>query len=220
LIGVVLLLIRRIGGNAVINGLVKVPSNKPAVHDVWNIGTSLLHSIAVAMIVYGIVIVAVAWLAGPTRAAIAIRKVMAPSLRESPAVAYSVAGAVLLLVVLWGPTPAFRNIWWILVFAVLLALGVTMLRRETAVEFPGSEHGQALHDFQAQRTQARAVKTAPPPPSVTETTVGGSGGSEPAPAGGTGRVATLERLAALRDRGAITDDEYQAEKTHVINNGT
>ena len=43
LIGVVLLLIRRIGGDAVVNGLVKVPSNKPAVHDVWNIGTSLLY---------------------------------------------------------------------------------------------------------------------------------------------------------------------------------
>ena len=64
MIGVVLLLIRRIGGDAVVNGLVKVPSNKPAVHDVWNIGTSLLYNIAVAMIVYGIVIVAAAWLAG------------------------------------------------------------------------------------------------------------------------------------------------------------
>ena len=42
LIGVVLLLIRRVGGDAVVDGLVKVPSNKPAVHDVWNIGTSLL----------------------------------------------------------------------------------------------------------------------------------------------------------------------------------
>ena len=163
LIGVVLLLIRRIGGDAVVNGLVKVPSNKPAVHDVWNIGTSLLYNIAVAMIVYGIVIVAAAWLAGSTRPATAIRKFLAPSLRESPAVAYSVVGAVLLLVVLWGPTPAFRNIWWILVFAVLLALGVTMLRRETAREFPDIEHDQALHDSRAQPAQARAGNAAPPP---------------------------------------------------------
>jgi predicted secreted protein len=53
--------------------------------------------------------------------------------------------------VLWGPTPAFRNIWWILVFAILLALGVAMLRRETEREFPGIEHGQALRDFRASR---------------------------------------------------------------------
>ena len=67
LIGVALLLIRRVAGDAVVNGLVKIPSNKPAAHEVWNIGTSLLRDIAVAMIAYGIVIVASAWLAGPTR---------------------------------------------------------------------------------------------------------------------------------------------------------
>ena len=214
LIGVVLLLIRRIGGDAVVNGLVKVPANKPAVHDVWNIGTSLLHNIAVAMIVYGIVIVAAAWLAGPTRPATAVRKFLAPSLRQSPAVAYSVVGAVLLLVVLWGPTPAFRNVWWILVFALLLALGVTMLRRETAREFPGIRHGQALHDFQAQRSHAHAPNASA---AASGTTV--SERTEPAGAPSTGRVETLERLAALRDRGAITRDEYQTEKTQVMNHG-
>ena len=186
LIGVVLLLIRRIGGDAVVNGLVKVPSNKPAVHDVWNIGTSLLFNIAVAMVVYGLLVVAAAWLAGPTRPAIAIRKFLAPSLRESPAVAYSVVGAVLLLVVLWGPTPAFRNLWWILVFAVLLALGVTMLQRETALEFPGIEHGHALANSQEHRAQARARTASPPPPPATEPTIGESGRSEPAPPPGPG----------------------------------
>ena len=198
LIGVSLLLIRRIAGDAVVDGLVKVASNKPAVHDVWAIATSLLYDIAVAMIVYGLVIVAAAWLAGRTRPATAIRKAMAPSLRDSPAVAYLVVGAALALAVLWGPTPALRNIWWILVFAVLLALGVTMLRRETAIEFPGVERGQALRDFREQRAQAGARRGAAPE----------------------GRVESLERLAALRDRGAISHDEYEAEKTLVINSGT
>jgi hypothetical protein len=141
-IGVLLLLIRRVAGNAIVNGLVKVPSNKPAVHDVWNIATSLLFGIAVALIVYGIVVVVAAWLAGPTRPATALRKFLAPELRDSPGVAYGAVGGVLLLVVAWGPTPAFRNIWWILVIAALLALGVTMLRRQTAQEFPGIEPGQ------------------------------------------------------------------------------
>ena len=85
----------------------------------------------------------------PTRPATAIRKALAPSLRDSPAVAYLAVGGVLALVVLWGPTPALRNIWWILVFAALLALGVTMLRRETAVEFAGVEPGQALRDLRS-----------------------------------------------------------------------
>ena len=132
---------------------------------------------------------AAAWLAGPTRPATAIRKLMAPSLRESPAVAYSVVGAVLLLVVLWGPTPAFRNVWWILLFAVLLALGVTMLRRETAGEFPGLEHDQALHRRRRDPHHPRR----PGPQSARRR------GPTLAPASSLGRVETLERLAALRD---------------------
>ena len=220
LIGAALLLIRRVAGDAVVDGLVKVPSNKPAVHQVWNIGTSLLRDIAVAMIVYGIVIVASAWLAGPTRPATEIRKALAPKLRDSPAVAYYVVGGVLLLLVLIGPTPAFRNIVWILLFAVLLAYGVTMLRRQTAVEFAGIQHGQALRDFRDHRAARYARKTAPPShpaadPVVTEAPV-----TRAPPAATSGRVETLERLAALRASGALTYEEYQAEKTHVMNNGT
>ncbi len=143
LIGIVSLLIRRVGGDVVVNGLVKEASNKPAVHDVWNIATSLLFAIAVAMIVYGLLIVAAAWLAGSTGSATAVRKALAPTLRNRPAVAYAAVAGVLLLVVLWGPTPAVRTVWGVLAFAVLLALGVTMLRRETEHEFPGPSRERA-----------------------------------------------------------------------------
>jgi hypothetical protein len=132
------------------------------VHDVWNIATSLLSALAIALIAYGIVIVAAAWLAGPTRPATTIRKLLAPSLRESPAVAYTAVGGILLLAVIWGPTPALRNLWWILVFVALLALGVTKLRRETALEFPEVEHPQALHDFRERQAEAQARTAAPP----------------------------------------------------------
>jgi hypothetical protein len=218
LIGVVLLLIRRVGGDAVVDGLVKVASNKPAVHDVWNIATSLLYALAVALIVYGLVLVVAAWLAGPTRPAIASRKALAPSLRDHPAVAYVAVGGVLALVVLWGPTPALRNIWWILVFVALLALGVTMLRRQTAVEFPDIESGQALRDFREKRAGAREAAAAQL--AAAGTRAGGPAVATAPPAPGSARVDSLERLAALRDRGAITDGEYQAEKTLVINNRT
>ncbi len=208
LIGVALLLIRRVAGDAVVDGLVKIPSNKGAAHQVWNIGTSLLRDIAVAMIAYGIVIVASAWLAGPTRPATEIRKALAPALRDSPAVAYSAVGGLLLVLVLIGPTPAFRQIAWVLLFAALLAYGVTVLRRQTAVEFAGIKHGQALRDFRDHRADAHARRTlrhaaAPAVPGA----VGG-------------RVETLERLSALRASGAISDDEFAAEKAHVMNNST
>jgi hypothetical protein len=214
LIGVALLLIRRVAGDAVVNGLVKIPSNKPAVHQVWNIGTSLLRDIAVAMIAYGLVIIASAWLAGPTRPATEIRKALAPSLRDTPAVAYGTVGGLLLLLVLIGPTPAFRQIVWVLLFAVLLGYGVTMLRRQTAVEFAGITHGQAWRDLRDHRARAHTHKTAVAPAPSTHAEVGVT------PAASGGRVDTLERLAALRASGALTDEEYQAEKSIVLQGST
>ena len=68
-----------------------------------------------------------------------------------------------MLLVLIGPTPAFRNVVWVLVFGVLLGFGVTMLGREAAVEFAGIQHGQALRDFRDQRARGHDRKTAPPP---------------------------------------------------------
>jgi hypothetical protein len=87
--------------------------------------------------------VASAWLAGQTRPAVFLRRHMAPTLRESPGTAYAAVGGLLLVVVAWGPTPAFRNIGWIAVFAALAALGITMLRRETAIEFPAVQAAAA-----------------------------------------------------------------------------
>ena len=52
-VGLLLLLVRRVGGNEIVDSLVKVPANKPAVHQAWMIATSLLFAIAVALIVYG-----------------------------------------------------------------------------------------------------------------------------------------------------------------------
>lgn len=195
-VGVALLLIRRVGGNEIVDALVKVPANEPAVHNVWEIATSLLAAIAVAMIVYGIVIVLSAWLAGPTRLAALLRKSLAPTLRDSPVVAYAAVLGVLLLVVAWGPTPAFRKLLTILLFAGLLALGVAMLRRQTALEFPGVRKGDAWRDVRG------------------STDAGGS----PAPGRAYAtRLEGLERLVALHNSGELTDEEFAAEKARLAN---
>lgn len=202
-VGVLLLLIRRVVGNAIVNSLVKVPSNKPAVHEVWNIATSLLVAIAVALIVYGVIVVLAAWLAGPTRSARFIRQTLAPSMRESPALAYAAAGGVLLVLVAWGPTPAFRQIGWICLFAALLALGITMLRRQTAAEFPDAVPGNALRDLRQNRAPAAVPETARP---------------EPAKATGGGlTLAELDHLVELHERGDLNDSEFAAAKAKVMN---
>ena len=109
-IGVVVLVARRVAGDAIVDNLVMSPSNRPAAHAAWSIGTSLLYDLALALVVYGLVLVAAAWLAGHTRPAMFVRRALAPSLREHEVASYCVAGAILLLIVLWGPTPATREL--------------------------------------------------------------------------------------------------------------
>jgi hypothetical protein len=204
-VGVLLLLIRRVGGNEIVNSLVKVPSNKPAVHEVWNIATSLLFAIAVALIVYGVIFALAAWLAGPTRPARFIRQMIAPSVRESPGLAYGIAGGILLLLVAWGPTPAFRQIAWICLFAALLALGVAMLRRQTAAEFPNAQSGDALRELRERRAAVTAPESAAPT-------------RDPGKAAGASMtLAEIDRLVELHERGDLSDSEFAAAKTRVMN---
>jgi hypothetical protein len=135
IIGLLVLVIRRWLGNYAVDELTS-PTYNGSVHDVWLIGTSILGEIAAASILYGIVAVGGAVLAGPTRAAVAVRRLVAPVLNRQPAMAAVAVGALYLLLVLWGPTHALRKWWGVLFFACLLAAGLFVLRRQTLAEFP------------------------------------------------------------------------------------
>ncbi|HXD58206.1 MAG TPA: hypothetical protein VN606_09815 [Thermoleophilaceae bacterium] len=190
-VGLFCLLVRRMGGDWIVDGLVRADSVKPAAHDVWNIGTGLLKAISVAFVIYGLLLVAAAWLAGPTRSAQAVRRALAPSMRDHPGRVYAGVGFVYLLVLLWGPTPALRHIVPILIIAALIVLGVELLRRQTAIEHPDAQSGDATANLRAWWAARRG---------------------HPAAGAGNGHVKELERLAYLRDTGALTDDEYTKEK--------
>jgi hypothetical protein len=155
-VGFALLLAHRVAGDQIVNSLVVNPSNRPAALAVWSIGTSLLRNIAIAVVVYGLLLIAAAWLSGRTRAAVFLREALAPALRDHATGAYLGAAGVLLIVVLWGPTPSTRQILPVLGFAVLLALGVTALRRQTALEFPTAQRGDALTSVRHGILTARA----------------------------------------------------------------
>lgn len=197
-VGVVTLILRRVAGNYVVNALVKDPANKAAAHQVWAIGTTLLYDIAVALVAYGLIFVVAAWLGGQTSAARALRRALAPTLRNRPTVGYIAVYIALLVVILWGPTPATRQIAYIAGFIVLLAIGVHVLRGQTAAEFPDAEPGDTLRSIRAWNTRRRAPVASMAVPVPT----GPNGG----------RIDELERLARLHDNGSLTDAEFAAEK--------
>jgi len=132
--GVVVLLVRRAGGNYAVDALVTSPSYNESAHNVWNIASSTLGQVGWASVFYGLAFVLGAVLAGPTRIAMATRRRVAPVLNTRPGIAWSAVGGVYLLLVLWGPTHALRTWQGILGLGALLAVGIIALRHQTLRE--------------------------------------------------------------------------------------
>jgi hypothetical protein len=150
LMGLLVLVVRRFGGNYAVNALTTSQYRHPA-HRVWEIYTSELRDLGWAVILYGVFGILGAVLAGPTRLATRARSHIAPVLNENQGIAWAVVAFAYLLLVLWGGTHALRTPLGILVLGALLAVGVVALRRQTLVEFP---------------PRAVAEPLPPPPPPV------------------------------------------------------
>ena len=148
-IGIAVLLLRRVGGNTVVDGLAGTDSVKGAVRDAWLVGSSLLYTIAITVVIYGVLIVLSAWLGGETRSARIARQALAPTMRDYPGAVYGVVAFLYLLIIVWGPTPAFRHLWSILLIAALIVLGVEVIRRQSVREFPEARPGDAWHALRA-----------------------------------------------------------------------
>jgi hypothetical protein len=133
---VILIVVQRFVGDKVVSSLVSTDAIRPAGHNAWIIGTELLRAVAVALIAYGLVVLAGAWFAGPTRWASAGRARLAPTLHEQAWMVYAAVAAVFLLVIAWGPTQSTRTWFGILLLGSLLFFGVAMLHRQTVAEFP------------------------------------------------------------------------------------
>jgi hypothetical protein len=136
-VGLLVLLARRVIGNYVINKLAS-PDYKGTVHDVWLIGTHILGQIGAAAVLYGLVAIAGAVFAGPTHWATRLRGFVAPTLNRRPGLVALGIGVLYLWIVQAGPTYALRTWWGVLVFAALIAGGFVALRRQTLAEFPPS----------------------------------------------------------------------------------
>jgi hypothetical protein len=139
LVGVLALVIQRITGGVVIDSLIKTDAIRPAGNAAWGIGTALLRSVAYALILYGVAGLIGAWLAGPTRLAVAARKRLAPVFEDQAWMVYVAVAVLFLLVLAWGPTQATREWWGILLLGGLLFFGVAMLHRQTVREFPAAK---------------------------------------------------------------------------------
>jgi hypothetical protein len=132
-----ILVVRRLIGGAVVNSVVSSDSVKPAVTAIWDIVSGGLRQRALFVLVIGVAFIVGGVLAGPGRHATAVRRFLAPYLRDHAVVVYSVVAVLFLL---WLTImPGINNLGQVLVIfalAVLAVVGVEILRRQTAREFP------------------------------------------------------------------------------------
>jgi hypothetical protein len=140
-VGLLVLVVRRFAGNYLVDALTTNPDDKKAVSASWAIGTQLLRNVGLNAVIYGVVIVFAAWIAGPAGAARWSRRKLAPTMSDHPVVIYGVVALVLCLILLAGPTDAQRIFPLLILFAFAF-VGTEVLRRQTIREFPPERQPQ------------------------------------------------------------------------------
>jgi hypothetical protein len=192
--GLVVVVARGIIGAKVVDSLATTEAVRPAAQAAWSIGTSVLGDVAWSTVFIGIPVILAGLLAGPTKTATALRRLMAPYLRDRPDITFGAVALLLLLLFAWGPIVATKTLSGILIIIVLAVFGAEMLRRQTAREFPdahvtanmvGGAHSMHIrHNDPAPGTEPHAP-SAPPaagaPPVRQEPAPPSDAGASPGP---------------------------------------
>ncbi len=135
-VGSVLLLIaQRITIDVSVDQLARAERGRDAVDAIVSIATGLLNELAWAWLAIGVVIATFAVLIGPTRAAVAVRRFLAPVM-ANPVGAWALALGVLALYLLLAPGISFDRWLPALVVVSLFVTAVELLRRQIAREHP------------------------------------------------------------------------------------
>jgi hypothetical protein len=224
------IVVRHIAGGIVVDQLVTAESATGAGEAAWDIGTSLMTSIAKTVIVVGILFLAAGWLASPSSGARYTRRFMAPTLRLHAAYVYTGLALIVCFYFLTGPTQGLRTFLTTLIIAAMAAFGIHELRKQTEEEFPEATYDDtfggtrdkvvgAVKDANiGERVGEQASKLRLPE----RKSGGGEDSASEAPTttlpsnSEDARLARLERLGTLRDKGILSDEEFAAEKTRLL----
>jgi Short C-terminal domain len=192
IVGLLLFVIRHVLQGVLLDALVGQRPARPAVGAAYLILTELLMAIAWTAVAVGIITVVLAFLAGPSRVGRAFRSFAAPGLVRHPWIAWIVDAVAILLILIAAPIDDWNKLISRLVtFAVIIGL-TEAIRRRAQEEHP--DGGWRWDDLDLPWGRTPAPAAAPPGDAVGQ----------------------LERLSALRDKGAITNDEFARMKATLV----
>jgi hypothetical protein len=143
----------RFGGDILLDSVVQKEQNRDVANAVWRIGSELLRDIGVALVFIGVLLVLGAVLAGPSRAARAVRRFIAPAFVGAAGIRWAIWAVVTLVLVLWAPLPALSNWLGILAGAGIVAACVEGLRRSCLADRAATDvaaNGQVDTDTDAE----------------------------------------------------------------------
>ena len=228
--GFAVIVARQIAGGIVVDQLVDEENVKPAAEAAWSISTSLMTDISVTVIVVGVLFAIAGWLGSPADSSKAARRGIAPALREYPAYVYTGLAILVGLYFLSAPTQNLRSFLTTLILAGMAAFWIHELRKQTAEEFPDATFGDAFGSSRERLVSAvkganlgeRASKLGESASNLRREMTQREG-AEPGAEAPTAvlddedaRLARLERLASLHEKGVLTDEELAAEKARVL----
>jgi hypothetical protein len=201
--------IRAILKGPFVDSLAKTEDARVPAQHAWDIGTSLLHSIASSVIILGILFVVAAYLASPQNGAVSIRQALAPTLRDRRGIVWSVFGAVALLAVIIWPPAGTRQLVLTLLLIALAGAGIERLRRKTMREFPGAKRGDWVAGMRRRARKARQEASRRMGSAIKELT---SDDKHPDDA----KLDRLEKLGELKEKGVLTAAEFREEKKRIL----
>ena len=228
--GFTVIVARHVAGGIVVGQLVTNDSVKPAAEATWTIATSLMTSIATTVIVIGVLFAIAGWLGSPSGSARATRRTIAPALRDYRPYVYTGLAIVVGIYFLSSPTQGLRSFLTTLVVAAMAAYGIRELGKQTASEFPDAEfHHTFGHtkdlvvgavkgaNLGERASKLRLPEMRKPGSDAAATEAPAAVGQ---PRAEDSRIAKLERLGSLREKGVLTDKEFTAEKSRVLSDGS
>ncbi len=203
-VGIVGLVARNLVGDYIVDSLVTETQYRAAAGNAWDIVTELLRHSFRWFIAIGVVFLVAAWLAGPGRRAVDVRRVLAPAVRVR-VWAYAALAILALLLLVTGPVSDVTRYLVVLVLVVLGAVWIEAMRSQTLREHPNASAPELFAETRSRLTswwEAKRAQMARPP--------------QPAQDPGGSVTARLADLADLHARGALTDEEFASAKTRVL----
>lgn len=225
--GFAVIVARQIAGGIVVDQLVTEESVKPAAEAAWSISTSLMTAIATTVIVVGALFAIAGWIGSPAASAQTARRAVAPALRDYIAYVYTGLAVLVGIYFLSAPTQNLRSFLTTVLLAGMAAFWIHELRKQAAEEYPdaqfsdtfGASRDKLVGAVKSANLGERASKLGESASNLRREMTGAGEGAEEAPTavlGEDARLARLERLASLHEKGVLTDEELATEKARIL----